>query len=103
MDNFEEHTAALGNGPVNALDRALRKALKELYPSVQDIKLIDYKVRIVNETAGTAAKVRVLIEFSDGKRKWSTVGVHENIIEASWRALVDGIVYKLLKDREEEF
>jgi len=101
LENFEEHTAALGNGPVNALDRALRKALKEFYPSIAEIKLIDYKVRIVNESAGTAAKVRVLIEFKDHKRKWATVGVHENIIEASWRALVDGIIYKLLKDEEE--
>jgi len=101
LENFEEHTAALGNGPVNALDKALRKALKEFYPSIADIQLIDYKVRIVNETEGTAAKVRVLIEFTDGKRKWATVGVHENIIEASWRALVDGIVYKLMKDEEE--
>ncbi|NPB05929.1 MAG: citramalate synthase [Aquificae bacterium] len=101
LEDFEEHTAALGNGPVNALDRALRKALKEFYPSIADIKLIDYKVRIVNETAGTAAKVRVLIEFTDGRRKWATVGVHENIIEASWRALVDGFVYKLMKDEEE--
>jgi 2-isopropylmalate synthase len=101
LEDFEEHTAALGNGPVNALDKALRKALKELYPSIGNIQLIDYKVRIVNETAGTAAKVRVLIEFTDGKRKWSTIGVHENIIEASWKALVDGIVYKLMKDEEE--
>ncbi len=103
LENFEEHTASLGNGPVNALDGALRKALKEFYPSIGDIQLIDYKVRIVNETAGTAAKVRVLIEFTDGKRKWATVGVHENIIEASWKALVDGIVYKLMKDEEERF
>ena len=103
LEEHEEHTAALGNGPVNALDRALRKALKEFYPSVSDVQLIDYKVRIVNETAGTAAKVRVLIEFTDGRRKWSTVGVHENIIEASWKALVDGIVYKLMKDEEESF
>jgi len=103
LENFEEHTAALGNGPVNALDKALRKALKEFYPSIAEIKLIDYKVRIVNETAGTAAKVRVLIEFKDDKRKWATIGVHENIIEASWRALVDGIVYKLLKDEEETY
>jgi 2-isopropylmalate synthase len=101
LDQFEEHTASLGRGPVNALDRALRKALKEFYPSISEVKLIDYKVRIVNETAGTEAKVRVLIEFTDGKRKWATVGVHENIIEASWKALTDGIVYKLMKDEEE--
>ncbi|HID79151.1 MAG TPA: citramalate synthase [Aquifex aeolicus] len=103
LDQFEEHTASLGNGPVNALDRALRKALKEFYPSISEVKLIDYKVRIVNETAGTEAKVRVLIEFTDGKKKWATVGVHENIIEASWKALTDGIVYKLMKDEEESF
>jgi 2-isopropylmalate synthase len=91
----------LGNGPVSALDMALRKALEEFYPNLKEVQLIDYKVRIVNESEGTSAKVRVLIESTDRKRKWGTVGVSENIIEASWIALTDSIVYKLMKDEEE--
>ncbi len=101
VDGVEEHTAALGNGPVSALDRALRKALEEFYPTLKDMQLVDYKVRIINESAGTSAKVRVLIESADSKRKWGTVGVSENVIEASWIALRDAIVYKLMKDEEE--
>jgi len=93
--------AAEGNGPVNALDKALRKALEEFYPALATVQLTDYKVRILDETAGTAAKVRVIIESTDGKRRWSTVGLHENVIEASWQALVDSIEYKLMKDEEE--
>ncbi len=100
VEGVEEHTAALGNGPVSALDRALRKALEEFYPSLKEMQLIDYKVRIINESAGTSAKVRVLIESADQKRKWGTVGVSENVIEASWIALRDAIVYKLMKDEE---
>ena len=96
-----QHTAALGNGPVNALDRALRKALVDIYPSLESLELIDYKVRIVNETEGTSAKVRVLIESTDGMRTWGTVGVSYNVIDASWKALVDSISFKLLKDEEE--
>jgi len=90
------HTAADGNGPVNALDMALRKALEEAYPEIRRIKLVDYKVRVLNERAGTGAKVRVLITQSDGKKSWGTVGVSANIIEASWRALADGIEYGLI-------
>ncbi len=101
VEGVGEHTAALGNGPVNALDNALRKALEEFYPNLKEMKLIDYKVRIINESAGTSAKVRVLIESTDGKRKWGTVGVSENVIEASWIALTDAIVYKLMKDEED--
>ena len=93
-----EHTAADGNGPVQALDNALRKALLRFYPEVSSIKLVDYKVRVLNEKEGTGAKVRVLIQSSDGVDSWSTVGVSENIIEASWQALVDSVEYKLLKD-----
>ncbi len=93
-----EHTAAAGNGPVNALDHALRKALEEFYPSLKTMKLLDYKVRILDETAGTAAKTRVLITSGDGDETWGTVGVAENIIEASWQALVDSIEYKLRRD-----
>ncbi len=91
------HTAAEGDGPVNALDNALRKALMEFYPVIQEMHLRDYKVRVLDGTAGTAAKVRVLIECSDKKDSWSTVGVSENIIEASWQALVDSLNYMLLK------
>lgn len=91
------HTAADGNGPVNALDSALRKALETVYPQIRRIKLVDYKVRVLNERAGTAAKVRVLIRSSDDGKSWGTVGVSTNIIEASWRALVDSIEYGLMR------
>jgi 2-isopropylmalate synthase len=94
-----EHTAAAGNGPVNALDHALRKALEEFYPNLKTMKLLDYKVRILDETAGTGAKTRVLITSGDGEDTWGTVGVAENIIEASWQALVDSIEYKLRRDQ----
>lgn len=93
-----EHTAASGNGPVNALDHALRKALEKFYPSLKEVRLIDYKVRVLTAGKGTASKVRVLVESGDSHSKWGTVGVSENIIEASWQALVDSIEYKLLKD-----
>lgn len=91
------HTAAEGNGPVNALDRALRKALLEFYPSLAAVELVDYKVRILEESAGTASQVRVLIESSDGQGQWRTVGSSTNIIEASWLALADSLEYWLLK------
>jgi 2-isopropylmalate synthase len=94
------HTAAEGNGPVNALDNALRKALEEFYPDIKGIHLSDYKVRVLNEKDATAATVRVLIETMDQEGSWSTVGVHENIIEASWQALTDGITYALYKKRK---
>jgi 2-isopropylmalate synthase len=93
-----EHTAAAGNGPVNALDHALRKALEEFYPNLRELKLLDYKVRILDESKGTAAKTRVLITSGDGRDTWGTVGVADNIIEASWQALVDSIEYKLRRD-----
>jgi 2-isopropylmalate synthase len=93
-----EHTAAVGNGPVNALDNALRKALEKLYPELKEVKLLDYKVRILSTKDGTGARTRVLIESWDGQSKWGTVGVSENIIQASWQALVDSIDYKLLKE-----
>ncbi len=92
----EIHTAAEGNGPVNALDNALRKALEEVYPVLKKIKLVDYKVRVLEARDGTGAKVRVLLESKNEKKSWSTVGVSENIIEASWTALVDSIEYGLL-------
>jgi len=97
----EAHTASEGDGPVNALDGALRKALLPLFPNLADLHLADYKVRVVNARAGTAARVRVVIESHDVKDVWSTVGVSENIVEASWLALVDSIEYKLIKDREQ--
>ncbi len=93
-----EHTAAVGNGPVNALDNALRKALDKFYPRLREVELLDYKVRVIASGHGTDAKVRVLIESGDAEGWWGTVGVSNNIIEASWLALVDSIDYKLLKD-----
>ncbi|MBB6729397.1 citramalate synthase [Cohnella zeiphila] len=90
------YTVAEGNGPVNALDNALRKALVQFYPGIADIHLSDYKVRVLDEKDATAAKVRVLIESSNFKDTWSTVGVSSNVIEASWEALVDSIRYALL-------
>ena len=97
-----EHTAAEGNGPVNALDNALRKALLQFYPQLGETKLTDYKVRVVDGSDGTSAKVRVLIETTDHDTNWNTVGVSENIIEASWKALVDSIVFKMLKDSKKK-
>jgi len=96
------HTAAEGDGPVHALDLALRKALLEKYPALANIHLTDYKVRVLDATRGTATSVRVLIEATDGEESWSTVAAHENIIEASWRALVDSIVYGLMRHQEDE-
>jgi len=95
-----EHVVGEGDGPVNALDAALRKSLESFYPSIRDVHLIDYKVRVVNARAGTAARVRVIIESRDKKCVWGTVGVSENIIEASWQALIDSVEYKLQKDAQ---
>ncbi len=94
-----EHTAAWGNGPVNALDKALRKVLPKYFPGkgLENMRLLDYKVRVLTASEGTASRVRVLIESGDGKDRWGTVGVSENVIEASWQALVDSIEYKLLR------
>ena len=97
-----EHTAALGDGPVNALDSALRKALEGFYPNVRQMQLTDYKVRVLDEKEGTAARVRVLIQSQDKDDSWWTIGVSENIIDASWQALVDSVEYKLLKDTEKK-
>ncbi len=93
------HTAAEGNGPVNALDQALRKALLQFYPSLAAVKLVDYKVRILEESIGTESQVRVLIESSDGIEEWRTVGSSTNLIEASWLALADSLEYWLLKQK----
>jgi 2-isopropylmalate synthase len=95
-----QHTVSEGDGPVNALDGALRKALQQAYPRLAEMQLVDYKVRVVNSREGTAARVRVVIESRDKEGVWGTVGVSENIIEASWLALVDSFEYKLFKDEE---
>ena len=89
------HTAAEGNGPVSALDAALRKALQGAYPALENVRLADYKVRILDSEAGTAASVSVLIDTKNGDHRWSTVGASTNIIEASWRALSDSMEYAL--------
>ena len=97
------HEVSDGNGPVNALDGALRKALQQRYPTIYKIQLKDYKVRILDSASATAAKVRVLIDSTDGERIWSTVGASSNIIEASWRALADSVEYFLLYDEESDY
>jgi len=99
VDGREEHTASEGDGPVNALDNALRKALDRFYPELKEVSLSDFKVRVINARGGTASRVRVIITSRDKKDTWGTIGVSENIIEASWQALVDAIEYKLLKTR----
>lgn len=104
VEGMEEHTAAMGKGPVNALDNALRKALRPFYPTLDEMKLLDFKVRVLSqsfsETFGTASGVRVLIESGDPCARWVTVGVSHNIIEASWQALVDSVTYKLYRDEQ---
>jgi len=99
VDNRHEITAAEGQGPVNALDNALRKALRMFYPEIDEMHLVDFKVRILEGTEGTAAKVRVLLESRDEEEIWTTIGVSANIIEASWQALIDSVQYKLCKEK----
>ncbi len=98
----EVHTAAMGDGPVNAIDGAIRKALTVFYPALEEMELADYKVRVLSGDHGTQARVRVLIESKDPYMNWGTVGVSENIIEASWQALIDAVNYKLMKDEMRE-
>jgi 2-isopropylmalate synthase len=98
VDGMEEHTAAEGDGPVNALDLALRKGLVKFYPTIQDVHLSDYKVRVINPERGTEAKVRVLVTCRDSHGSWNTLGVSENLLEASWQALADSVQFKLLRD-----
>ncbi|MCP4727192.1 MAG: citramalate synthase [bacterium] len=98
VDGVTEHIAAEGRGPVHALDNALRKALINFYPDIEDMGLSDYKVRVIDEKEGTAAKVRVLIDFKAHGHSWGTVSVSENIIEASWQALLDGYIYYFHKN-----
>ncbi|MCX7916838.1 MAG: citramalate synthase [bacterium] len=97
-----EHTASEGHGPVNALDNALRKAIEKFYPEIKNMKLTDYKVRILKPEKATAAITRVVIESTDEKDTWGTIGVSENIIEASWQALLDSFEYKILKSKEQQ-
>jgi 2-isopropylmalate synthase len=98
----DEITAAEGDGPVNALDNALRKALHKFFPHVNEMGLVDFKVRVIDGSAATAARVRVTIDSRDSREIWSTIGVSENVIEASWQALTDSMQYKLLKDMNRE-
>lgn len=98
VDGSTERSKALGNGPVNALDKALRQSLERFFPAICELRLKDYKVRVVSSAKGTDSVVRVLVESGDGKSLWNTVGVSENIVEASWKALIDSIDYKLMKD-----
>jgi 2-isopropylmalate synthase len=98
VNNQSEHTVSEGDGPVDALYSALSKSLERFFPNIREMHLIDYKVRIVNPAAGTAAITRVVIETRDKDAIWGTVGVSENVIEASWQALVDSVEYKLIKD-----
>jgi len=94
------HTVSLGDGPIHALDQALRKSLMEFFPSLKEMHLSDFSVRVLDEKSGTAAKVRVLIQSQDKTDSWWTVGVSENIIEACWLALRDSIEYKFMKDEK---
>jgi 2-isopropylmalate synthase len=98
-DGQRSRTSAIGNGPVNALDSALRRALTPYYPELARMQLVDYKVRVLDNGAGTGARVRVLIESTDGSRRWGTVGVSANVVEASWQALLDSVEFKLHKDQ----
>ncbi|MGE5472819.1 MAG: citramalate synthase [Ignavibacteriales bacterium] len=101
VEGITEITAAEGDGPVNALDKALRKALEVFYPEISKMRLTDFKVRVLDSESATAAKVRVLIESTNGEKSWSTVGVSTNIINASWKALVDSVEYMLTKSSAE--
>ncbi|HAK68426.1 MAG TPA: citramalate synthase [Treponema sp.] len=103
VEDHIEVAAGEGNGPVNALDKALRSALKTFYPSVMQIRLTDYKVRVLDGKSATASRVRVLIESSDGSDSWTTMGVSCDVVEASWMALVDSFEYKLIKDIEKKY
>jgi len=103
VDGQIEVTAGEGDGPVNALDIALRKALERFYPLVSQIRLTDYKVRVLDGKFATASRVRVIIESTDNEASWTTVGVSADLIEASWLALVDSFEYKLIKDIAKRF
>jgi len=100
VDGVIEHTAAIGNGPVSALDHALRKALGKFYPEISEVRLIDYKVRVLSSGAGTDAAVRVLVDSGDADSHWGTVGVGTNVIDASYEALTDALIHKLARSRK---
>lgn len=102
VEGKNKMAAAEGDGPVNALDKALREALESFYPELKEVRLVDYKVRVLDSESATGAKVRVLIESTDGKENWSTVGVSRDVVQASWIALVDSLEYKLIKDIEKK-
>jgi len=102
VDNHIYSATATGHGPVNALDLSVRQCLTPLYPAIANVRLTDYKVRVLDSKKGTAAKVRVLVEWSDHRKNWSTVGVSENVIEASWRALLDAIKLELMRLTEQD-
>lgn len=97
VDSRVEHTAESGQGPVNALDLAMRKALEKFYPSLKQLQFIDYKVTVVNGACGTAAQVKVFLSAANGQETWGAEGVSDNIIEASWQALTDSIRYHLMR------
>ena len=101
QDGVHSATAA-GHGPFNALHLCLRKSLSKLYPQIADVRLTDYKVRVLDSHQGTASKVRVLIEWSDHRKSWTTAGVSDNVIEASWTALVDAIRLELMRLTEKD-
>jgi 2-isopropylmalate synthase len=101
QDGVHSATAG-GHGPFNALHLCLRNCLSKLYPQIKEVHLTDYKVRVLDSRKGTAAKVRVLIEWTDHRRSWSTVGVSDNVIEASWKALVDAIRLELMRLTEKD-
>ena len=96
VGGVEEHTVSDGDGPVHALNRAVKKALVRFFPEIEDVHLVDYKVRVLDARRGTAAKVRVLIESRDGHQSWTTIGVSPNVMEATWKAIIDSVLYKLL-------
>jgi 2-isopropylmalate synthase len=101
VDGQVARTRAEGNGPVHALDKGLRALIDKFYPSLKSVRLVDYKVRVLSDGAGTGSVVRVLIQSSDGDEVWDTVGVSPNIIHASWDAMVDALEYKLVRDKVE--
>ena len=103
VDGNFEITAGEGDGPVNALDIALRKALERFYPAVSRIRLVDFKVRVLDGKSATASKVRVIIESTDGEASWTTVGVSGDLIEACWIALSDSFEFKLIRDIEKRY
>jgi 2-isopropylmalate synthase len=102
VNGVDEITAAEGHGPVSALDNALRKALGRFYPDLNAMSLVDFKVRVIDGREGTAARVRVFIESRDNEETWTTIGVSEDIIEASWQALADSFQYKLAKEQSKK-